>query len=269
MTGHPLLSICIPTYNRLQYLKELLPEVLTQAECGDIEVLVSDNASTDGTVDYLRSIIHVRLRWWKNVENVGGDRNFLKCVEEARGTYIWLFGDDDILPSDSVKKVVDFLSVNSPALLISDDGRDAAPPCIYNDYPALLGARGDMLALSHTLISANIFRKDLFDMALARKMLWVQYAHMFGIMSRIKGDTVGVMPCFVKTRPIRADFAKYPSCLCVKQAVYLLFLAKKFGMPRFYCRAMFNALNLPIEYTSRIWHWLRRVFPTRFPRQAQ
>lgn len=269
MTGRPLLSICIPTYNRLQYLKELLPDVLAQSEYGDIEVLVSDNASTDGTADYLRSIIHVHLRWWKNVENVGGDRNFLKCVEEARGTYTWLFGDDDILPPDSVKKVVDFLSVNRPVLLISDDGRDAAPPCIYNDYPALLSARGDKLALSHTLISANIFKKDLFDMPLARKTLWVQYAHMFGIMSRIQGDTVGVMPCFVKTRPIRADFAKYPSCLCVKQAIYLLFLAKRFRMPRFYCRAMLNAFNLPIEYASRIWHWLRRVFLTQVPRQAR
>jgi len=249
------LSICIPTYNRVGYLKELLPGVLAQLNGGEVEVVVSDNASTDGTSDYLRSIDDPHLRWWTNDENVGGDRNFLKCVDKAIGEYVWLFGDDDLMPEDSVRRVLDFLRANCPALLISDNREVDIPAGMYADYKAMLETRGARLALAHTLISANIFKRELFDMELAVEKLWVQYAHMFGIMANMQGRAIGVIPRLIDTRPVRAEFAKYPSCLCVKQAIYMWFLAKRFGLPRFRHRAIWNACNLPVEYASRIWNW--------------
>ena len=253
------LSICMPTYNRVAFLRELLPSVLCQLDrvpAGEVELVVSDNASTDGTADYLRSLGGSHLRWWTNDENIGGDRNFLKCVAEARGEYVWLFGDDDLMPEGSVARVLDFLRRDSPALLISAD-RDTEPR-LYDDYRAMLNDMGDDIALAHTLISANIFKRELFDMELALEKLWVQYAHMFGIMSRMAGRAIGVMPRFVETRPVRAEFAKYPSCLCVKQAIYMWFLAKRFGLSRFRRRAIWNACNLPVEYASRIWNSFKR-----------
>ena len=239
-----ILSICIPTYNRLPFLKELLPAILRQVDAGrdEVEVVVSDNASTDDTADYLRSLLNPCLRWWTNETNIGGDRNFLKCVAEARGEYVWLFGDDDIMPAGAVDMVLDFLRQHHPALLISVD-RDV-DALLYDSYGVMLKDMGDELALAHTLISANIFKRELFDMDLAVKKLWVQYAHMFGIMANMAGRKIGVMSRFVETRPVRAEFAKYPSCLCVKQAIRR--------------RAIWNACNLPIEYASRIWHWFRR-----------
>jgi glycosyltransferase involved in cell wall biosynthesis len=251
-----LLSICIPTYNRVRYLKELLPTVLGQIDIGDIEVVVSDNASVDGTGDFLSSLEHHCFRWWTNDVNIGGDRNFLKCVAEAKGEYVWLFGDDDIMPEGIVSKVVDFLRNNKPVLLVSVD-RDV-PGIVYDDYREMLHDVGDDVVLAHTLISANVFRRECFDMEIAVKTLWVQYAHMFGIMSNAVGCKVGVMSRIVDTRPVRAEFAKYPSCLCVKQAVYMWWLSKRFEMPRFYCRAVKNACNLPMEYASRVWNFIKR-----------
>ena len=68
-----ILSICIPTYNRLPFLKELLPAILGQVDSGraEVEVVVSDNASTDDTADYLRSLSNPCLRWWTNETNIG------------------------------------------------------------------------------------------------------------------------------------------------------------------------------------------------------
>ena len=253
------LSICIPTYNRLRFLTELLPSILRQlagVPSSEVELVVSDNASTDGTADYLRSIDDSHLRWWTNAENIGGDRNFLKCVAEAKGEYVWLFGDDDLMPENSVMRVLDFLRKGNPALLVSVDCD--VEPRLYGDYCELLNDMGDDLALAHTLISANIFKRELFDMDLAVEKLWVQYAHMFGIMSRMAGRAIGVMSRFVETRPVRAEFAKYPSCLCVKQAIYMWFIAKRFGLPRFRRHAIWNACNLPVEYASRIWNSMKR-----------
>ena len=182
------LSICIPTYNRVRYLKELLPAILDQADAECVEVVVSDNASTDDTADYLRSLLNPCLRWWTNEANIGGDRNFLKCVAEAKGEYVWLFGDDDIMPAGAVDMVLDFLRQHHPALLISVD-RDV-DASLYDSYGVMLKDMGDELALAHTLISANIFKRELFDMDLAVEKLWVQYAHMFGIMANMAGRKI-------------------------------------------------------------------------------
>lgn len=72
--GNVQLSICIPTYNRLKYLKELLPGLIAQidaAQEGAVELVVSDNVSTDGTADYLKAIKRDYFRFWTNESNVG------------------------------------------------------------------------------------------------------------------------------------------------------------------------------------------------------
>ena len=253
-----LLSICIPTYNRLKYLQELLAMLLPQVEIlpdGIVEVIVSDNKSTDGTTDFCKTLRAAFLRTWTNSENIGAERNYFRCINEAQGEYIWLLGDDDILPARAVERVVSFLQSHHPKLLISAD-IDGVDGAIYEDYSAVLSKMTDDFVLAHTLISANVFRRDSFDMAFAESKLWTQYVHLFGFMQGLPGGHIGILPRFIKVRPIRPNFAKFPSCLCVKQAVYLCYLAHKFGQPRLYWKAFLNACNLPIEYLSRIKNWL-------------
>ena len=255
-----LLSICIPTYNRERYLRSLLESLMPQLDGlpdGEVELLVSDNKSEDGTAKLCRSIVRPFMRFWTNDVNIGGDRNFLKCISEAKGEYVWLVGDDEMAAPGAVARVLDFLRKNRPGLMIADE-KASVDGDMFPDYKTLLAARPANFALVHTLISANVFRRDLFDMELAVEKLWVQYAHMFGIMSRMTEQSIGVMSSFVATQPVRAEFAKYPSCLCVKQAVYLWFLAKRLDLPRLRRRAISNACNLPVEYASRVWNFMRR-----------
>lgn len=95
----PLLSFAIPTYNRAKYLEQLLQVLLTQV-AGDVrvEIIVSDNASTDQTSQV---IAHFRaqgleIRHFRNETNLGPDGNILQCYEKASGKYVWVFGDDDL-----------------------------------------------------------------------------------------------------------------------------------------------------------------------------
>lgn len=258
----PELSICIPTYNRVGYLKDLLPGLAAQIDAvanGKIELVVSDNASTDETADYLRSIHRDYLRWWTNETNIGGDRNFLKCIQEAKGDYVWLVGDDDLVAPDAVARVLKFIEERRPGLLISDIGSRSLSGEYedYRDYLVRECSRAADAALRHTLISSNVFLRSSFDMDLAVRSLRTQYAHMFGLMGRALGKVVATSG-IVSTRPVRADFAKYPSFLCVKQALYFLFLAKRFNLPRFRWYAFLNACNLPMEFGSRIkYHLLK------------
>jgi len=256
------LSICIPTFNRLSYLKELLPAVLSQADGiggGDVEVLVSNNCSTDGTAAYLESLSSPSLRFWTNETNIGGDRNFLKCICEAKGEYVWLVGDDDLIDQDGIVKVRGVLLSESPDLVIADEF-DVGEKS-YPDYRScLIGERNrkHLLALTHTLISANIFKRSVFDVEFAESRLWTSYAHMFGFIGNVTGKVM-LLPSVIHTREVRAEFEKYPSFLCIKHAIYFWCLASRFRLPSYRWYALKSACNLPLEFGSRIKFYLKKM----------
>ncbi len=101
----PLITIAIPTYNRGSLVKNCVRSALAQSY-PNIEVLVSDNASTDDTVANLKSINDERLRVLTSPENVGPTANFNKCVREARGDYLVLAADDNTFAPQFLKKCV-------------------------------------------------------------------------------------------------------------------------------------------------------------------
>lgn len=256
------LSICVPTYNRVGYLRELIASLLSEIDPlpdGSVELVVSDNLSTDATATFCSSIDRPYFRFWTNEKNIGGDRNFLKCIREAKGEYVWLIGDDDLVSAGAVSNVLQIVASSNPDLIVSMDS-NGSPDGSYLNYGDFLGEccqKSVWPALSHTLISANVFRRSCIDLAFAEEKLYTQYAHMFGLMRSLQGR-VEVRRDLVKTRPVRAEFAKFPSCLCVKQALYMLYLAKRFNQPQFRRFAFFSACNLPFEYASRIKNWLVR-----------
>lgn len=103
------LSICIPTYNRVDKLKEMLNFLEEERiqYISNIEVIVSNNFSNDGTRDYLNSIsCFSNLSIYNQSENLGliGNIRFLQKV--AKGKYLWFIGDDDRLESGIFDEVL-------------------------------------------------------------------------------------------------------------------------------------------------------------------
>jgi len=106
--AYPLITIGIPTYNRASLLKECVVSAFKQTY-RNIEILVSDNASTDDTLTALKSVNDERLRVLSSSENVGAVENFSKCIREARGDYLVLLSDDNFLEPDFLEKCVRFI----------------------------------------------------------------------------------------------------------------------------------------------------------------
>ena len=123
VTTAPLLTLAIPTYNRRLKVKRLLDRLVainSQSPWGDaVDVLVSDNASNDGTHELVSEYRHVipNLRSYRQQHNVGFDGNVFKCYDEARGQYVWLHSDDDLPDLGSVDKIVNALRTHSPDVL--------------------------------------------------------------------------------------------------------------------------------------------------------
>jgi glycosyltransferase involved in cell wall biosynthesis len=98
----PLVTIAIPTYNRAgTYLPQALRSALAQ-DYPQLEIIVSDNASTDHTEELMKGFSDPRLRYVRHEKNIGGKANWTFCVRQAHGVYFLLLHDDDLIDPDFV-----------------------------------------------------------------------------------------------------------------------------------------------------------------------
>lgn len=109
--NRPLVTVGIPVYNGAHRLAEALESVLAQ-DYGNIELVISDNASKDETqgicLTYARS--DRRIRYLRNGSNIGFLPNFRRVLEEARGAYFTWLAHDDLLSNPSyLRTVVEYM----------------------------------------------------------------------------------------------------------------------------------------------------------------
>src|SRR5437763_494712 len=116
----PLLTIAVPTYNRAGCLRELLSGLADQLQNESrVELIISDNASPDETPAVVQEFAArgLRVRYMRNTQNIGPDANFLQCFEQARGKYVWLFSDDDLIVPGGLAKILSYCETSRYDLL--------------------------------------------------------------------------------------------------------------------------------------------------------
>lgn len=103
----PLISIGIPTYNRADsYLRETLESALCQTY-RNVEIVVSDNGSTDDTRALVTSYDDPRLKYHKQTPALAPNENFNYCLNAARGDYFLLLPDDDLIDPNFIEVCVE------------------------------------------------------------------------------------------------------------------------------------------------------------------
>jgi len=120
MPERPRLSLCIPTCNGAGRLETLLVSVLREASeqpTGTVEVLVCDFASTDGTPERFSKLAagHPGMRIARTLQRLGFDRDYLRCLEEARGELVWVLDPDAEWLPGSVARVMRDLEAGADA----------------------------------------------------------------------------------------------------------------------------------------------------------
>ena len=110
---NPILTIAIPTFNGGKTIRRTLDSILTQFD-QRIEIIILDNASTDGTdailLEYKSKYSFIKI--YSNKTNIGPDANFLMSMRKSQGQFILLLSDDDVLVENSLLKIVTFLTNN-------------------------------------------------------------------------------------------------------------------------------------------------------------
>ena len=113
-----LLTIAIPTFNRASDFEFCLDRIIKEIEGLDVdmrslvEVYVSDNASTDntaGVIEKFKRFNFKEIKFIRNGENIGADRNISSCYDSAESSYVWIFGDDDVILPGSLQRILNVL----------------------------------------------------------------------------------------------------------------------------------------------------------------
>lgn len=138
MTSSPLVTIGLPVYNSERYVKQSLDSLLAQTYT-DFALVISDNASTDGTADICKQYAarDSRVKYFRNEVNIGNPRNFNRVAELTTTPYLkWSTADDFWAPT-FVERALEIMERDSSialcypqAALVDADGGN---PTNYDD----------------------------------------------------------------------------------------------------------------------------------------
>jgi len=177
----PKVSVCIPAYNQIKYLKRTIDSVLSQ-NYSDYEIVITDDSSSDIVRDFVNSYnMPVKIRYFKNAVPLGSPENWNEAIRKANGEYIKIIHHDDWLTeSDSLNKYVNLLDDNpdvnfafSGSHVVFEDGSKWIHS-ISEDGVNELKNNPNLLLIKNLIgaPSAVIFKKDsnlIFD----RNLRWL------------------------------------------------------------------------------------------------
>lgn len=126
----PLLSICIPTYNRsneaIKQVKYVVDEINNNSLSDSVEIIISDNNSIDEHRGYFKSqceeviasAVGIRINYFYQNQNLGLAGNLRFLSEESSGKFVWFISDDDRLCVGAIDHVISSLNENADTGLL-------------------------------------------------------------------------------------------------------------------------------------------------------
>lgn len=234
----PLISVIIPTYNRRDLLLRAIDSVLRQTH-EELEVIVVDDASTDGTQSAVLEMKDERIRYVRQSENAGACAARNRGIDMARGEYIAFQDSDDVFHEDKLASQLEYLRESEADVTVCamnrvrwDDAQEAFPPNAENrplTYQELL--LENLCSTQCILSKAEVFRAVRFDEELPRLQDWdvmLRIARQYRVMldARPLVD-VHLQPDSLSQQPrrlyaaLRRLYARYHGDICGPNALFV------------------------------------------------
>ncbi len=173
----PLVSIGLPVYNGEAFIAEAIETLLAQS-FQDMELIVSDNASTDSTGDVVRGLAarDSRIRYVRQPRNLGAAANFNAAFAESTGRYFKWAAHDDYVAGEFLQQCVDVLNADEQVVLVyanaldvDHEGAEIGP--VYDTETDLRGDAGDVVERYHHFVLENhscisifgLIRRDVLE----------------------------------------------------------------------------------------------------------
>ncbi len=200
MSKFPLLTIAIPTYNRANYLSLTINQFFKSKSLintGIIELIISDDSSPDNTSQIIKKAINdgLNIKYVVNRKNLGSDGNIASCINMAKGEYVLILGDDDLLLDGSVEWIIGKIKKNIYGVIcfqaygyesnyLIEQPKNLGKLKAYSDVGDFLSAIGPLA----TFTSTCIFNKKILGKIDANKYVGSWFPHLpFIIMASSVG----------------------------------------------------------------------------------
>lgn len=112
-----MISVCMATYNGEKYISEQISSILHQLGTDD-ELIITDDISSDGTIEIVRSFDDARLKLHINESRLGYSKNFEKAISLSKGDFIFLSDQDDVWLENRVYRMM--LDLENNYLVVSN-----------------------------------------------------------------------------------------------------------------------------------------------------
>lgn len=160
MKQQPLLSICIPTYNRDAIVYAGVIHALG-FDSREIEVVVLDNHSQDKTEEMLLGIDDKRFRYYRNSENIGS-ANLLAVMRKASGKYLLLMSDEDEIVYASIRELINLIrNGENYALICGSVNMFGKPYVVRNDEILCKRYEAVRAIYLQTYMSGIVYNRDV------------------------------------------------------------------------------------------------------------
>lgn len=276
-----LLTIAIPTYNRAPLLDKQL-SWLSRAIKGfedEVEVLVSDNCSTDNTQEVIarwkEQMTGVTFNSRKNSQNLGVMKNIMQCLVGARTKYVWAIGDDDPIEERALSFTINkFRKYDDISLVFLNfsgrhyqTGEPVSPPAIngnrWFDVDADEGTNDGRQTFEHCItrsvgavifLSATVYRADLVQQAVNNWPdgidNWMYLAYLAGYCAA-NGRTIVTKENFLVCIVAVSYWQKEPQSSLLMQFKHLPEVVEKLSESG-YSRQFYRAMMLRILKDAKV-----------------
>lgn len=159
----PTVSACMATHNGAKYLETQLRTVLADLSASD-EVVIVDDASTDSTIDVIKSFRDPRVRLLVNLTNLGHVRTFARAIEASSGDIICLVDQDDVWPegrTDVLRSALEVGDAVAGRFITFSDDRPNQAAVVSNLRQEMSDARW------RNLIGLALGRRDYYGSTMA------------------------------------------------------------------------------------------------------
>ena len=120
--ANPSVSVVMATYNGARTIRDSIESILSQTH-RDLELIVADDGSSDGTVEILEQFDDARLRILRNPGNLGVVASRNRCFEHARGAYVAMLDHDDLSAPTRLARQMAYLDANPGTVLLGTAAR--------------------------------------------------------------------------------------------------------------------------------------------------
>ncbi len=247
------LSFCIAVYNQKELVEKCV-ESIVEYHGNDVEIIISDDNSIEEFIYILDKFKDDRIKYYKNSNNVGHDRNILQAIKYAEGEYVCILRSRDRIYAGAIPEIIDILNKNECAYMVTSSFNEKGT--VNLDFRDKVYTRGKKALDAHFKLfvhpSGNIYKRKYIDIERLNHFLNDEHVSKLGFivhnLIRIslaeKGDfiTSSVKGWIYTTTENSKDFAV--NCDKNKKSIY----ASEYVIQRFIWESHWNLKNTSEKY---------------------